>query len=76
MSTVWEDTDGLGQRVTWMPGASDATGQPLQWAASTADKEPWLELELRERSTVTGQGSKVVTSSVSLLSLAWLAVTY
>ncbi|XP_031431642.1 discoidin, CUB and LCCL domain-containing protein 1 isoform X2 [Clupea harengus] len=54
MSTVWEDTDGLGQRVTWMPGASDATGQPLQWAASTADKEPWLELELRERSTVTG----------------------
>ncbi|XP_062395263.1 discoidin, CUB and LCCL domain-containing protein 1 [Sardina pilchardus] len=54
MSTVWEDPGSSGQPVLWMPGASDARGQPLQWAANTGDREPWLELELRERSTVTG----------------------
>ncbi|KAL2084960.1 hypothetical protein ACEWY4_020478 [Coilia grayii] len=61
MSTVWEDTDGLGQTVSWMPGASDAAGKPLQWAASSTDTQPWLELELRERSTVTG----IVTKGTS-----------
>ncbi|XP_063055139.1 discoidin, CUB and LCCL domain-containing protein 1 [Engraulis encrasicolus] len=61
MSTVWEDTDGLGRSLSWMPGASDPTGKPLQWAAEATDTQPWLEVELRERSTVTG----IVTKGTS-----------
>lgn len=55
MSTMWEaDMERRGEALSWSPGASGPTGQSLQWATSPADREPWLELELRERSTITG----------------------
>lgn len=51
-SSVWEEVNRLGQKVTWAPGHEDS-----QWAASSGDQQPWVELELWNRSSVTGQRS-------------------
>lgn len=51
-SSVWEEVNRLGQKVSWSPGHEDS-----QWAASSGDQQPWMELELWNRSSVTGQRS-------------------
>lgn len=45
----------LGQLVLWSPKNMDAEGQLLPWASDASDQEPWLELELTDKSSVTGQ---------------------
>ncbi|XP_067094777.1 discoidin, CUB and LCCL domain-containing protein 1 isoform X2 [Osmerus mordax] len=59
-SSFWETVDGLGQRVIWSPRNMDSAGRFLPWAADSNDPEPWLELELAEKSTVTG----IITSGL------------
>ncbi|XP_051575587.1 discoidin, CUB and LCCL domain-containing protein 1-like isoform X2 [Myxocyprinus asiaticus] len=48
-SSVWEEVNRFGQRVSWSPGHGNS-----QWAASSEDQQPWLALELWNRSSVTG----------------------
>ncbi|XP_016132129.1 discoidin, CUB and LCCL domain-containing protein 1-like [Sinocyclocheilus grahami] len=48
-SSVWEEVNRLGQRVSWSPGHEGS-----QWAASSGDQQPWMEIELWNRSSVTG----------------------
>ncbi|XP_073703634.1 discoidin, CUB and LCCL domain-containing protein 1 [Garra rufa] len=48
-SSVWEEVNRLGQRVSWSPGQEGS-----QWAASSGDQQPWMEIELWNRSSVTG----------------------
>lgn len=63
-SSVWEEVNRLGQKVTWAPGHEDS-----QWAASSGDQQPWMELELWNRSSVTGQPLIIIlqTSAVILV---------
>lgn len=51
-SSVWMEVNRLGQKVSWSPGKVGS-----QWAASSDDQQPWLELELWNKSSVTGQRS-------------------
>ncbi|XP_030637876.1 discoidin, CUB and LCCL domain-containing protein 1 [Chanos chanos] len=53
-SSVWQETDSTGQRVSWSPGRRGAGGEVFPWAGRTEDKKPWLEIELWNRSSVTG----------------------
>lgn len=53
-SSLWETVDSLGQRVLGAPRNKDSESQFLHWVADSYDKDPWLELELTEKSTVTG----------------------
>ncbi|XP_042597319.1 discoidin, CUB and LCCL domain-containing protein 1-like [Cyprinus carpio] len=48
-SSVWEEVNRLGQRVSWSPEHEGS-----QWAASSGDQQPWMEIELWNRSSVTG----------------------
>lgn len=48
-SSVWDEVNRLGQKVSWSPELDGS-----QWAASSADQQPWMEVELWNRSTVTG----------------------
>lgn len=48
-SSVWEEVNRLGQRVSWSPGHGGS-----QWAASSGDQQPWMEIELWNKSSVTG----------------------
>ncbi|XP_065154514.1 discoidin, CUB and LCCL domain-containing protein 1 [Paramisgurnus dabryanus] len=48
-SSVWMEVNRLGQKISWSPGQVNT-----QWAASSEDQQPWLELELWNKSTVTG----------------------
>lgn len=47
-SSVWMEVNRQGQEVSW----SGKGGS--QWAASSDDQQPWLELELGNKSSVTG----------------------
>ncbi|KAG9332054.1 hypothetical protein JZ751_016187 [Albula glossodonta] len=55
VSTSWEEVDSLGRRILWSPRNKDSRGQALPWVADRGDPEPWLLLELQERSSVTGK---------------------
>lgn len=57
-SSVWEEVNRLGQRVSWSPGHEGS-----QWAASSGDQQPWMEIELWNRSSVTGQRSTTYYSN-------------
>ncbi|XP_056619238.1 discoidin, CUB and LCCL domain-containing protein 1 [Triplophysa dalaica] len=47
-SSVWMEVNREGQDVSW-------SGKGVyQWAASSDDQQPWLELELGNKSSVTG----------------------
>ncbi|XP_052474163.1 discoidin, CUB and LCCL domain-containing protein 1 isoform X2 [Carassius gibelio] len=48
-SSVWEEVNRFGQRVLWSPGHGGS-----QWAASSGDQQPWMEIELWNKSSVTG----------------------
>uniref|UniRef100_A0A8C1IVH0 Si:dkey-34d22.1 n=1 Tax=Cyprinus carpio TaxID=7962 RepID=A0A8C1IVH0_CYPCA len=54
-SSVWEEVNRLGQRVSWSPGHGGS-----QWAASSGDQQPWMEIELWNKSSVTGQRSPLI----------------
>ncbi|XP_066539600.1 discoidin, CUB and LCCL domain-containing protein 1 [Hoplias malabaricus] len=49
-SSVWEEEERLG----WTPEDKDPEHQQLHWSASIQDQKPWLELELWNRSSITG----------------------
>uniref|UniRef100_A0A673I1Q4 Discoidin, CUB and LCCL domain-containing protein 1-like n=1 Tax=Sinocyclocheilus rhinocerous TaxID=307959 RepID=A0A673I1Q4_9TELE len=51
-SSVWEEVNRVGQRASWSPGHGGS-----QWAASSGDQQPWMEIELWNKSSVTGQRS-------------------
>lgn len=53
-SSSWEEVDSLGRRRLWSPGNRDSAGQVLPWVADSGDPEPWLQVELQERSSITG----------------------
>ncbi|CDQ72657.1 unnamed protein product [Oncorhynchus mykiss] len=53
-SSIWREVNRLGQLVLWSPKNMDAEGQLLPWASDGSDREPWLELELTDKSSVTG----------------------
>ncbi|XP_038833417.1 discoidin, CUB and LCCL domain-containing protein 1 isoform X1 [Salvelinus namaycush] len=53
-SSIWREVNRLGQLVLWSPKNTDAEGQLLPWASDGSDREPWLELELTDKSSVTG----------------------
>ncbi|KAG5858055.1 hypothetical protein ANANG_G00026030 [Anguilla anguilla] len=53
-SSSWEEVDSLGRRRLWSPGNRDSTGQVLPWVADSGDPKPWLQVELQERSSITG----------------------
>ncbi|KAJ8340854.1 hypothetical protein SKAU_G00331450 [Synaphobranchus kaupii] len=53
VSSSWEEVDSLGRRRLWSPENKDFAGQFLPWVADSNDPEPWLQLELRERSSIT-----------------------
>ncbi|CAB1333716.1 unnamed protein product, partial [Coregonus sp. 'balchen'] len=49
-----KEVNKLGQLVLWSPKNMDAEGQLLPWASDGSDREPWLELELTDKGSVTG----------------------
>ncbi|KAG9276426.1 discoidin, CUB and LCCL domain-containing protein 1-like [Astyanax mexicanus] len=49
-SSLWEEEDRLG----WPLEDRGVKGQGLSWTASVQDEQPWLELELWNRSSITG----------------------
>ncbi|KAJ8290214.1 hypothetical protein GJAV_G00010040 [Gymnothorax javanicus] len=53
-SSSWEEVDSLGRRRLWSPGNRNSKGEFLPWVAERNDMEPWLQLELLERSSITG----------------------
>ncbi|KAM3873406.1 discoidin, CUB and LCCL domain-containing protein 1 [Diretmus argenteus] len=53
-SSFWEKMDGRGQRMYWSPRNMGSGGELPPWAADNNDPNPWLELELIDKSTVTG----------------------
>ncbi|MBN3310895.1 DCBD1 protein, partial [Amia calva] len=53
-SSYWEEMDGLGRHVLWSPDNKPAHGLPPAWAPASSSGDHWLELELQEKSTVTG----------------------
>ncbi|XP_041758202.1 discoidin, CUB and LCCL domain-containing protein 1 isoform X1 [Coregonus clupeaformis] len=53
-SSIWREVNKLGQLVLWSPKNMDAEGQLLPWASDGSDREPWLELELTDKGSVTG----------------------
>ncbi|KAJ8367581.1 hypothetical protein AAFF_G00314700 [Aldrovandia affinis] len=64
-SSSWEEVDSLGRRVLWSPGNKDSAGQALPWVADSKDAEPWLLLELQDRSSITGILTKGTSSGSS-----------
>ncbi|XP_028836481.1 discoidin, CUB and LCCL domain-containing protein 1 [Denticeps clupeoides] len=60
-SSVWEEAYVVGQHKLWSSGRRNAAGQPIAWAASVEDSAPWLEVQLKEKSTITG----IVTKGTS-----------
>ncbi|XP_052000612.1 discoidin, CUB and LCCL domain-containing protein 1-like [Xyrauchen texanus] len=48
-SSVWDEVNRFGEQVSWSPRYGNS-----HWTASSEDQHPWLELELWNRSTVTG----------------------
>ncbi|TRZ03064.1 hypothetical protein DNTS_029869 [Danionella cerebrum] len=61
-SSVWEEVNRLGQKVSWAPGLKGT-----QWAASSADQQPWMEMELWNRSTITAHSEDHITVLNSLI---------
>ncbi|KAM4633619.1 discoidin, CUB and LCCL domain-containing protein 1 isoform 2-T2 [Polymixia lowei] len=53
-SSFWEKMDSRGQRMYWSPRNMDSGSQFPPWAADSNDQNPWLELELIDKSNVTG----------------------
>lgn len=45
-------------RLNWIPENGDSRGQFVKWHTSTEDQQPWLELELFNRSSITGQEAR------------------
>lgn len=41
-------------RMFWSPGSMDQSHEFLPWAADSNDPHPWVEMELSDRSTITG----------------------
>ncbi|XP_017331140.1 discoidin, CUB and LCCL domain-containing protein 1 isoform X1 [Ictalurus punctatus] len=48
-------------RLNWIPENGDSRGQFVKWHTSTEDQQPWLELELFNRSSITG----IITEGLS-----------
>ncbi|XP_034031023.1 discoidin, CUB and LCCL domain-containing protein 1 [Thalassophryne amazonica] len=53
-SSFWEKKDSREQRMYWSSRNTDSTYEFLPWAAASSDPEPWLELELSEKNSITG----------------------
>ncbi|XP_071757746.1 discoidin, CUB and LCCL domain-containing protein 1 isoform X2 [Centroberyx gerrardi] len=53
-SSFWDKTDSREQIMYWSPGNMGSGGEFPPWAAGNNDPNPWLELELIDKSTVTG----------------------
>ncbi|XP_072535880.1 discoidin, CUB and LCCL domain-containing protein 1 isoform X2 [Salminus brasiliensis] len=49
-SSLWKEEDRLG----WSLEDGDFKGQVLHWTTSAQDEQPWLEMELWNRSSITG----------------------
>lgn len=54
-SSIWED----GHRSDLALEDKDFKGQMPHWSASDQDQQPWLELELWNRSSITGPKATV-----------------
>ncbi|XP_029958522.1 discoidin, CUB and LCCL domain-containing protein 1 [Salarias fasciatus] len=52
-SSFW-DKNGAEHRMFWSPRNMDRSHEFLLWAADSADPNPWVEMELSDRSTITG----------------------
>ncbi|XP_030013946.1 discoidin, CUB and LCCL domain-containing protein 1 isoform X2 [Sphaeramia orbicularis] len=68
-SSFW-DKNSQEYRMFWASGNIDSGHEFLPWAADSNDRNPWVELELSDRSTVTGiitTGSNEYIESYSLL---------
>lgn len=59
-SSMSEDVD----RLKWIPENGDSRSQFVKWQTSIEDQQPWLELELFNWSTITGQEAKRVYSQI------------
>uniref|UniRef100_A0A667Z8E3 Si:dkey-34d22.1 n=1 Tax=Myripristis murdjan TaxID=586833 RepID=A0A667Z8E3_9TELE len=53
-SSLLEKVDSQVQRIHWSTRNTDFAGEFPPWAADKNDPNPWLELELTDKSTVTG----------------------
>ncbi|KAI4889509.1 hypothetical protein NFI96_029721 [Prochilodus magdalenae] len=58
-SSIWNEEN----RVGWSLDDRDSKGQQVHWSASPQDEQPWLELELWNRSNITGIITKGFTNS-------------
>ncbi|XP_035483126.1 discoidin, CUB and LCCL domain-containing protein 1 isoform X1 [Scophthalmus maximus] len=69
-SSFW-DKNSQEHRALWSSRNMDSSHEFLLWAADSGDRNPWVELELSDRSTITGiitMGSdEYYTESYSLL---------
>ncbi|KAM8870120.1 discoidin, CUB and LCCL domain-containing protein 1 isoform 2-T2 [Spinachia spinachia] len=52
-SSLW-DEDSRGQTKSWSSSNSHSSNESLRWAAGGNDVNPWVELGLSDRSTITG----------------------
>uniref|UniRef100_W5M6Y4 Si:dkey-34d22.1 n=1 Tax=Lepisosteus oculatus TaxID=7918 RepID=W5M6Y4_LEPOC len=50
-SSYWEEVDSLGRHFVWSPANK---GTRSIWAPKSDSADPWLELDLRDRSNITG----------------------
>jgi len=52
-SSLW-DKDGREHNTFWSSRNMDSSHEFLHWAADLNDLNPWVELGLSDRSTITG----------------------
>ncbi|KAF0045262.1 hypothetical protein F2P81_001791 [Scophthalmus maximus] len=52
-SSFW-DKNSQEHRALWSSRNMDSSHEFLLWAADSGDRNPWVELELSDRSTITG----------------------
>lgn len=53
-SSFW-DTNSPEQRMFWSSTNMDSGHDFLPWAADSNDLNPWVEVELNDKSTITGK---------------------
>ncbi|KAJ3598069.1 hypothetical protein NHX12_001583 [Muraenolepis orangiensis] len=65
-SSFWERASGRGESASRRPGRVKAASPSETWTADRDDQNPWVELDLGDKSTVTGL---ITTGSVKSFTL-------
>lgn len=54
-SSYWNETNEIGEVVQWSPEKAWLKVPGQSWAAEQSNLHQWLEIDLGEKKTITGQ---------------------